>query len=121
MAVMSEPAYFAIEISSDVENIDPSSLHNSALASLTSAKMPLSAPIEGEKKYSPPLGTTKALTAFNLTALLTSCGNMPITSTCSLLLSWPRTASKPVPGLRKSRSFAHWPCRNAKPLEMVLW
>ena len=85
----------------------PQACHKSDFPSFTLARIPLRALIEGVKKYSPPLGITNGLTAFNLTALFASCGNMPVMSTCSLLLSWPRTASKPTPGLTKFRSLAH--------------
>jgi len=99
----------------------PQSHHKSDFPSLTSERIPLSALIEGVKKYSPPRGITNGLTALSFTALFASCGNMPVMSTCSLLLSWPKTASKPTPGLTKFRSLAHWPWMKAKPLLMVLW
>lgn len=95
--------------------------HKSSFPVFTLDKIPLSALIDGVKKYSPPRGITKGDTAFILTALFASCGNKPVISTCSLLLSWPRTASKPTPGLTKFRSLAHWPWMKAKPLLMVLW
>ena len=95
--------------------------HKSSFPSFTPDKIPVSALIEGVKKYSPPRGITKGDTAFSLTALFASCGNKPVMSTCSLLLSWPRTASKPTPGLTKFRSLAHWPWMKAKPLLIVLW
>lgn len=94
--------------------------HSSAF-SFTPASIPLSAAIDGVKKYSPPLGITNGLTAFSLTALFASCGNKPVTSTCSFLLSCPNTASKPTPGLTKFLSFAHCPWMKAKPLLRLLW
>ena len=95
--------------------------HKSVLPSFTLERMLVRAPIEGVKKYSPPRGITKGDMALSLIDLFASCGNKPVMSTCSLLLSWPKTASKPTPGLTKFRSLAHWPWMKAKPLLMVLW
>lgn len=94
--------------------------HKSSFPSFTLERIPLNALIDGVKKYSPPRGITKGDTAFSLIALFASCGNNPVMSTCSLLLSCPKTASKPTPGLTKLRSLAHWPWMKAKPLLMVL-
>jgi hypothetical protein len=65
----------------------PHTHHKSSFPSFTFERIPPRALIEGVKKYSPPLGITNGLTAFSFTALLASCGNMPVMFTSSLLLS----------------------------------
>lgn len=69
--------------------------------------MPLSAASDGEKKYSPPLGTTNLLMLSMGKPVPEWSGSTPVMLTWLRDECWPRTGSKPAPFLMKFELLAH--------------